>query len=620
MRHSPHHTFAHFFNEEALAPYLFALSKKMQDGHICLDLNELPTDEEFWKEFEGDYRNPEKLPEQTELIGSNSDEKKPFVVANNKLYLNRDFFYETQVLDGLKGMVDAEKDVFEKRKQKLSKLTAFIEGLQSADKNLAAFEADEKPDWQLVAAIQGALNNLTIVTGGPGTGKTTTVAKILALLNKMEPGLSIALTAPTGKAAMRMKESLLNTVNDERNKNLQINNLVADLEAKTIHRLLGSIHQSPFFKHNADNPLNYDVVVVDEASMIGVGLFAKLIQAMKPGARLIILGDAEQLAPVDAGSLFGDLCTGLKENENQFEDQHLVFINTFLAKDRQLNEIYKLAQSNSFLDEHLVRLKKTYRYDQRSKMGQFTKAVIAGKVDELEGILSLEEDSFVLDEEYDEKLFKQFVSKYKAYIEEPSIEKALEKLNDCRVLCAVRQGEQGIYKINERIEGLLKNALNGQKNAEGLYYFKPSDGFYHNQPIMVTQNTPAIGLQNGDVGIIRLKEGRLKAFFPGNQEETEKSENDKDTPKLKEVNPAVIPEWETVFAMTIHKSQGSEFNEVMVILPKQEENRLLTRELLYTGVTRAKEKALVQSSLEIVKQTTLQGVNRGSGIQERIKN
>lgn len=620
MHHSPHHTFAHFFKQDDLAPYLFALSKKMQDGHICLDLNELPADEEFWKEFEGDYRKLEPLPQQSDLIASSSDEKKPFVVAHNKLYLNRDFFYETKVVEGLKKMVEAEVKEFENRKKELLTHKNFIEGLRSEDKNLAAFDADEKPDWQLVAAIQGTLNNLTIVTGGPGTGKTTTVAKILALLNQMKPGLAIALTAPTGKAAMRMKESLQSTVNKKGNSNLQINNLVADLEAKTIHRLLGSIYQSPFFKHNADNPLNYDVVVVDEASMIGVGLFSKLIQAMKPGARLIILGDAEQLAPVDAGSLFGDLCTGLKKNENQFKEKHLAFINTFLSKDRQLNDEYKIDQLNSFLDEHLVRLKKTYRFDQRSNMGQFTKAVIAGKADELKHILDLTDDTLVLDEDYDEKLFKEFVSKYKAYIEEPSIEEALKKLNDCRVLCAVRQGDQGIYKINERIEGILKTAFSKSKKNDEGGYFEPRGGFYHNQPIMVTQNTPAIGLQNGDVGIIRLKDGRLKAFFPTNKDETDKSEKDKDTPKLKEVNPAVIPQWETVFAMTIHKSQGSEFNEVMVILPKQEENRLLTRELLYTAVTRAKEKALIQSSLEIVKQTTLQGVNRGSGIQERIKN
>jgi exodeoxyribonuclease V alpha subunit len=618
MHYSPHRTFAHFFKEEKLAPYIFALSKKMQEGHVCLDLNQIPMNKEFWEEFEGRQIVHSEFPFNEELIGMDSEALKPFVLSDDKLYLNRNYFYETQIVEGLTQIVESEKGEFDERKGKLLQHKDFIEGLRSEDKNLPAFEVDEKPDWQLVAAIQGALNNLTLVTGGPGTGKTTTVAKILALINQMEKDLTIILTAPTGKAAMRMKESLLNTVNDERNENLQINDLVADLEAKTMHSLLGSIHQSPFFKHNQNNPLNYDVVVVDEASMIGVGLFAKLIQAMKPGARLIILGDAEQLAPVDAGSLFGDLCTGLKKNENQFKEKHLEFINNFLSKDRQLNDLYKLDQPNSFLDEHLVRLKKTYRYDQNSKMGQFTKAVIAGKVDELEGILSLEEESLVLDQDYDEKLFEQFVSKYKAYIEEPSIEEALINLNNCRVLCAVRQGDQGIYKINERIEGLLKSAFNGQKNTEGLFYFKPSDGFYHNQPIMVTQNTPAIGLKNGDVGIIREQEGRLKAFFPS----TKDSNHDTtiNSEKLKVVNPAIIPEWETVFAMTIHKSQGSEFNEVMVILPKQEENRLLTRELLYTGVTRAKEKATVQSSLGLVKKTANQGVDRGSGIQERIKN
>lgn len=590
----------------------------MQEGHVCLDLNQIPTNKEFWEEFEGRKIIQSEFPFNEELIGMDSEALKPFVLSDDKLYLNRNYFYETKIVEGLTQIVESEKGKFDERKGKLLQHKDFIEGLRSEDKNLPAFEVDEKPDWQLVAAIQGALNNLTLVTGGPGTGKTTTVAKILALINQMEKDLTIILTAPTGKAAMRMKESLLNTVNDERNENLQINDLVADLEAKTMHSLLGSIHQSPFFKHNQNNPLNYDVVVVDEASMIGVGLFAKLIQAMKPGARLIILGDAEQLAPVDAGSLFGDLCTGLKKNENQFKEKHLEFINNFLSKDRQLNDLYKLDQPNSFLDEHLVRLKKTYRYDQNSKMGQFTKAVIAGKVDELEGILSLEEDSLVLDQDYDEKLFEQFVSKYKAYIEEPSIEEALINLNNCRVLCAVRRGDQGIYKINERIEGLLKSAFNGQKNTEGLYYFKPSDGFYHNQPIMVTQNTPAIGLKNGDVGIIREQEGRLKAFFPSTKDSNH--DTTMNAEKLKVVNPAIIPEWETVFAMTIHKSQGSEFNEVMVILPKQEENRLLTRELLYTGVTRAKEKATVQSSLGLVKKTANQGVDRGSGIQERIKN
>jgi exodeoxyribonuclease V alpha subunit len=351
------------------------------------------------------------------------------------------------------------------------------------------------------------------------------------------------------------------------------------------------------------------VVIVDEASMIGVGLFAKLLSAMKPMSRLIILGDSEQLASVDSGSLFGDLCSGLKLNENQFEAHHLDFINAFLREDRKLGGDYVLKESTTVLDQHLVRLKKTYRYDQNSKMGQFTKAVIHGQEDKLDDILQISEDSLVLDEFYEEAVFNNFIKGYYKFIEEPDINKALEKLNHCRVLCAVRQGDQGIYKINARIESQLKAHYKNQKT----HSFHPTDGFYHNQPIMVTQNTPEINLFNGDVGIVRKDEnGRLKAYFVNPKKET-------DGKDLMLINPASIPAWETVFAMTIHKSQGSEFNKVLVLLPKQQENRILTRELLYTGVTRAKEKAIIQSSLDLIKSTTQKAVNRVSGVQDRIQ-
>lgn len=604
-----HDVFARYFKDDALAPYLYALSKRMEDGHVCLDLKQIPKEYEFWDAFKGEQPQHNSFPVNSTLIGSGSEEKKPFVLAHDKLYINRNYFYETQIIEKLKLLVDAGNAQLEVRKKALEQQMNFIKNLRSNDDNLAAFSPEEKPDWQLVAAIQGVLNNVTLVTGGPGTGKTTTVAKILALLNKMEPNVNVALTAPTGKAAVRMKESLQNTVKDSRNKALALEQMVGALDPKTIHRLLGAIHQSPFFKHNADNPLDYDVVIVDEASMIGVGLFAKLLSALKPMSRLIILGDSEQLASVDSGSLFGDLCSGLKLNENQFEAHHLDFINAFLREDRKLGGDYVLKESTTVLDQHLVRLKKTYRYDQNSKMGQFTKAVIHGQEDKLDDILQISEDSLVLDEFYEEAVFNNFIKGYYKFIEEPDINKALEKLNHCRVLCAVRQGDQGIYKINARIESQLKAHYKNQKT----HSFHPTDGFYHNQPIMVTQNTPEINLFNGDVGIVRKDEnGRLKAYFVNPKKET-------DGKDLMLINPASIPAWETVFAMTIHKSQGSEFNKVLVLLPKQQENRILTRELLYTGVTRAKEKAIIQSSLDLIKSTTQKAVNRVSGVQDRIQ-
>jgi len=609
MTNFVHKVFASYFKDEALAPYLFALSKRMEDGHVCLDLNRIPSEKEFWKEFDADTSEITDFPKSHILIGENHEAKKPFVFAHDKLYMTRNYFYETQIIQKLLAFVLSGKERIADRKLALQLNSDFIQILQSKDDKLETFSSEEKPDWQLIAAIQGVLNNVTIITGGPGTGKTTTVAKILALLNKMEPNLSVALTAPTGKAAVRMKESLQNTVKDPRNESLELEQMVSELDPKTLHRLLGAIHQSPFFKHNEDHPLDYDVVIVDEASMIGVGLFAKLLSALKPSSRLIILGDSEQLASVDSGSLFGDLCTGLKPNENQFEKEHLDFINTFLARDRQMGEVNTLNRRATILDECLVRLKKTYRYNQNSKMGQFTKAVIHGFGEQLDQILAIPEDSLVLDTEYDETIFNMFIKGYYAFIEEQDIKKALEKLNNCRVLCAVRQGEQGIYKINSRIESQLKSHYNNNKE----HNFQPTDGFYHNQPIMVTQNTPEINLFNGDVGIVRKDEnGRLKAYFVNPKKET-------DGKDMMTINPASIPEWETVFAMTIHKSQGSEFNEVLVILPKQKENRVLTRELLYTGVTRAKKRAIIQSSIYLVKSTTQQAVNRVSGVQDRIR-
>jgi exodeoxyribonuclease V alpha subunit len=613
MNYSPHHTFAHYFKDEKLAPYFYALSKKMEDGNICISIDNLPQDLTFWHDFgEIDLSNI-SFQSNSFLIGNSFKDNKPFVLHNQNLYIARNEFYEARIVEQLNELAKKNEKDFEERRNKLLEIKSFVSCLQSNDANLQDFEANEKPDWQLVAVIQGFLHNITIITGGPGTGKTTTVAKILSLLNKVDKDLSLALIAPTARAGARMKESLLNTIKDTKNRHLGIDNLVNDLKSTTIHRLLGSIHDSPFFKHHAENPLEQDVIIVDESSMIGAGLFAKLLDAIKPGARLILLGDSEQLASVDAGSLFGDLCKALQENENKFLPEHLNFLNSFLEKERNIDDNYKLVTSKSHLDERLVRLKKTYRYDQKSKMGQFTKAVIKGREEDLSAILEMKEDSLLLDENYDEQIFTDFVNGYQEYLQEENKDEALKSFNKLRVLCAVRQGEQGIYAINRKIENQLKKK----------FELASKDGFYHNQPIMVTMNNPTLNLFNGDVGIVRKDEnGQLKAYFhkdtDGEADNVENNDNSRET-NLKAINPALISNWETVFAMTIHKSQGSEFDKVLVILPKQKENRLLTRELLYTGVTRAKTKAIVQASLELVQQTTKEAVNRVSGIQERIK-
>lgn len=617
LNKSPHKTFATYFDNPELEPFLFALSKRMAEGHVCLDLKSIPEDEEFWEEYGKAELGVLSKDKHSELIGDADENRdKPFVLDKNRLYINRNYFYETVIVNKIKNLTESSKDNLENRKNELSEATvkSFIQdNLRSIDKDLKNFSEDEKPDWQLLAALQGFLNDFTIITGGPGTGKTTTVAKVLALLNKVHPGLKIALTAPTGKAAIRMKESLITTASDERNAGFGIKELVGNLKSTTIHRLLGSKHLSPFFKHNKANPLDFDVVIVDEASMIGVGLFAKLLSAIKGGARVVLLGDPDQLASVDSGSLFGDLCKSLGDNENKFSTEKLQFINDYVADDRSLGGAYTLTQKNNFLDEHLVRLKKTYRYDQKSKMGKFTKAVINGEVDSLVEIVNEPEtsldghpkSSLAVDTEYQSKTLNDFILKaYQPYLEEPNNLAALTKLNNGRILAAVREGDEGIYALNKKAESVLKEKIKG---------FEPSLGFYHNQPIMVTKNNPNLRLNNGDVGIVRKNEnGQLHAYFPN-------PEKSKEYPKdLIKVSPALLSDWETTFAMTIHKSQGSEFDEVLVVLPKKT-NKILTRELLYTGVTRAKKKAVIQSTLEMLKETTAKKVDRVSGIQERIK-
>jgi exodeoxyribonuclease V alpha subunit len=599
-----HHHFAKYFKEKAIEPYLYVLSKRLESGHICIPIDETIKDE--LAEIDATLSSNDL--KESALISTNETELKPFVFFGNKLYLQRYFKYETNVIERLKEKV-AQKNQFDQRKAEIENCKDFILKEISKKEDVSNYGDDEKPDWQAIAAIQGVLNNLTIITGGPGTGKTTTVAKVLGLLKKTnDENLSVALAAPTGKAAVRMKESLQDSV--KKFSGLDISDIVEDTVPKTLHRLLGTKFNSPFFKHNRSNPLPFDIVIVDECSMVSVAMFSKLLDAIGPNTRLILLGDSDQLASVDAGSLFGDICRSQELTENKFTRDNLDWINSLLQSERYTNQI--LGNQCNFLNEHLIRLKKTYRYDQSSKMGQFTKAVINGDIKTLNEVIVLPDDGKLsIDFEYSKNFFEDFIKKYTTYINEVDIEKALKNMNDCRVLCAVKQTEQGVYQVNERIQNYLKN-LYKEKNESKL--FNPSSEFYHNQLLMVTRNQPDLSLFNGDVGIVRGERDKLKVYFPSAEKDLEKTEK-----KYIEVNPWFIEQWETVFAMTIHKSQGSEFNEVFVILPKKTENRILTRELLYTGITRAKNHACIQSTLEVLESTTNQKVNRVSGINERIQ-
>ena len=585
-----HQQFAEYFPSEVLKPYLYLLSKKLSEGHICMDVNNIDKSELASIGYTSIVRQKELL---REPLVSNGSNKTPFILLDNQLYLERYFNYETIILNRIKAFIEREKTQTPGMLEALKQHTVFINGLFK--NTIQESESKEQNiNWPLAAAITAVLNYFTIITGGPGTGKTTTVAKILSILFTLKPDLKVALTAPTGKAAARMAESLKNASSFASE---LIRSKFETLEPSTIHRLLGNIKNSPHFKHNAENTLNYDVVITDESSMIDVALFAKLLDAVGPNTKLILLGDKDQLASVEAGSLFGDLCQA-QTKLNTFSEGRAELINSFIENTTQeINDSYIDSISTHPLFEHIIELQRSHRFSDNKGIGKFSKAIIHNKVDAIKEFFSNSDEQVLIDTNYSEKIFDNFIAGYEEFINEKDTSIALKKMNRLRVLCAVREGERGLYAINKKIEKYLQ-----QKKLIHL-----TGDFYVNRPIMVTGNNKELQLFNGDIGIIRPDEkGVLKAWF-----ETGKGE-------VRAVLPGYISNAETVYAMTIHKSQGSEFDQVLVSLPKGDDIQILTRELLYTAVTRAKQKVIVQGSEALILQTSSAFVERGSGIINRL--
>ena len=590
-----HQQFAEFFKSEILKPYAYLVSKKLSEGHICVHLNEVNkelNEDAFYNAF-AMLKNQSKLKEEP-FVSTEAGVKQPFILHNNRLYLQRYFNYETSIVTRIEEFIKSEAAEFTLRTNDLQFNKEFIQTLFANELEGESSIATENINWQLAAAIVAVLNNFTIITGGPGTGKTTTVAKILAILFTINPVLKVALAAPTGKAAVRMAESLQSSASqlpDNIKKNFQ------SISPGTIHRLLKFVPDTPYFRHNPSNPVNYDVVIVDESSMIDVALFAKLLGAIGPATKLILLGDKDQLASVEAGSLFGDLCK-TQLSSNMMTTKRAEFINTFIKNAaRRITGAHTAEGLNHLLSEHIIELKRSHRFTSDKGIGKFSKAIIKNDLDSLqEYIYQNSDEQVVIDKDYHLEIFERFISGYEDYIREPDTRQALRKINKLRVLCAVRDGAQGLYYVNNLIETYLRKKKLIDKNFE----------FYKNRPVIITRNYYTLGLYNGDVGIVRPDEnGILKVWF-----------EDSDG-ALKSVLPGYISAAETVFAMTIHKSQGSEYDSVLVVLPNHTNIPILKRELLYTAVTRAKSKVIVQGTEEVILYAANGVVERASGIMER---
>ena len=581
-----HWQFARAFPEPRLQPHLRLLAQRLQEGHICIEANP-STDDATTPGV--NYTSEKELSQLQAWVG-NAGATAPFILHRHKFYLHRYFQYETAILHHIRRLLAAEKnnrDFYLQQLQLQKKLMSSLSATYAVD----GLSPQLAADWQLAAALMAALQHLTIITGGPGTGKTTTVAKIIWLLLSIQPSLRIALAAPTGKAATRMAESLLNTTQQFPD---SIRKTVEQLKPTTLHRLLGYKQDSIYFRHHEENPLPYDLVIVDECSMIDAALFAKLFAAIGHNTRLLLLGDKNQLASVEAGSLFGDLCNH-PEIINAFSPSTLELINTFLPTAER--KIPASLPTDHPLAEHIIELQFSHRFNSSSGIGRFSYAVLHNDTKVL--------DSFVEDKTStevqiasppNENFLTSFLEGFRNYIFEADISAALALFQQQRILCAVREGKGGLYDSNQTVENWLKKQQ----------LLQPDNGFYEHRPIIITRNNKELNLVNGDIGIVRTINGEKKVWF------------DAGNGQVRGVSVHYIENAETVFAMTIHKSQGSEYDQVLIRLPEQAKIALLTRELLYTAITRAKKQAIILSSPEVLKATAAGRVSRVSGISSRM--
>ena len=430
------------------------------------------------------------------------------------------------------------------------------------------FPGVSEADRQKEAAVVALHRQFCIISGAPGTGKTSTVVRILALLLEQEKGQRkrIAMAAPTGKAAARLKASI-NDIKNSLDCSDAVKAAIPD-DVVTLHRLLGTLAGSARFRHSAKNPLPFDILIVDEASMVALPMMSALVSALRPDAHLVLLGDRDQLASVEPGSVLGDLCRAGAETQA------------------------------SPLSGSLVILEKNYRFQAGSGIAEISRAVNAGLESEALELLKSSEAGIAwqrspLREELSGALAKKVVEGYRGYLEAASPLDALEQFDRFRLLCALREGPYGVGGLNHTVESILAR--------EGLIH--PKGSFYRGRPLMITVNNHAMRLFNGDTGILfpdPESGGELKAFFPAPDG------------GVRSVAPERLPLHETAYAITIHKSQGSEFGRVLMILPPVD-GELMTRELLYTGMTRAKESVEIWTNEEVFCAAVRKKTKRSSG-------
>ena len=499
----------------------------------------------------------------------------PISVTEAGIYLTKNLNYEKIIVDFLKANQQSTID------QPSEKTIALLHELFPKEKTL---------NKQKLAAVNALLSPVSIISGGPGTGKTTTVIKVLLLLLNEHPDLHISLAAPTGKAAARLSESIEKQKSQFKTSQPELVDLLDKIpnNSTTLHRLLSFNPSQIKPRFHSYHPLPTDLIIIDEASMIDLYIFNLLIQALPQNIRVIILGDKDQLASVEAGAIMGEICQDIGYDQTRLAQLESIIGQSLTAefppKKVPLNNVTLLTES--------------HRFSADSGIGQLSKAVNEQKYRAFLPTIEKHPEELAFINSRDEDWLQPINDLLKPYIElcktETSPEELFKALHQVRILCATNISEFGTKAINEYISTQL---------------FKPEDDrqLYHGQAIMILQNDYVNHIFNGDVGIIVREDNRLIAYF------------ESDNGELRYIPVQLLPQYETAFAMTIHKSQGSEFDHVIIVLPDFS-SQILTKELLYTGITRAKKNLTIIGTPYNIRQTIERKTERFSGISHQLLN
>lgn len=580
---------------DARAPELFhlllATSAAPRAGHSALPLTALAG--ELWWADEGEHKPGYRFAPVAELqallaeLAITPTDGAALVFERGHLYLRRYWQYEVEVAAALAAR-SRYQPLTPAQQQQARQLLDQLFGPPTAER-----------DWQRLAVANALGRRLALICGGPGTGKTYTVARLLVAVQALAGNsLTLRLAAPTGKAAQRLGEALDKAKAELAGRGVAAATLDAiPARAATIHRLLGVVADSSQTRHHEHNPIDCDLLLVDEVSMLDLPLMARLLRALPEHAMLVLLGDADQLPSVETGSVLAELAPR----------PHPGYSAATVARVAALaGQQLPSGGDGTGAQDHLLFLSRSHRFG--GQIGELAQRVIGGEAEASASVLEqaacppaeLLSRQLVLswcdDSDVTSWLAELVDHFYGQLLGAADLPAAFAALHGFRLLLPTRVGERGVEQLNPQIEQLL---------AQRFRHVRPG-GNYAGRPLMVVENSYSTGLFNGDVGLVWPDgQGRLQAFF-------ERGPGD-----YRQLSLARLPQVESVYAMTIHKTQGSEFGQVAILLPDGD-NRVLGRELLYTGLTRARHGLHIAGSLGLWQQAVARRVARYATLGERL--